>query len=71
MRCLAETKFFFVKCLQLEFNNWFETLNLEGWHSCVISINIKLAFGGEKKTKNTICFKGFLFMDEEIKTLQI
>lgn len=67
MRCLAEKKFFFVKCLQREFNNWFETLDFEGWYSLYNQYNINLAFGGEKKTKNTICFKGFILWMKKSK----
>lgn len=33
MSCLTETNLSFFKYLQLEFNNWFETLKLEGWNS--------------------------------------
>ena len=66
MRCLAEKKLF-VKCLQLEFYDWLKLQILKVGFHCTVSTTINLAFGGKKKAKNTICFKGFILWVKKSK----
>lgn len=63
MRCLAEKKFFFVKCLQLEFNNWFKILDFEGLYSLYNQYNHKLGIWGQEENQKHYLFQRFHFMD--------